>query len=92
MSAANTWGIENENSKGGSPALLSGGEYRFRWPDGTEETLTVEMQPFRESVSDHGHSYPVEGEEPYLVEKRHGAEVRTPLRTLCGTGLQIERL
>jgi len=68
MSQAGTWGSGDETT----PFLDKPGLYRVRFPDGSEEVLTMEMRPYTECVYDMGHAYDVNGHEPFFIVTLHG--------------------
>lgn len=67
--------------KTGRP-LMVGGKYRVRWPDGTEETITVKMVPYTTSYEDMGHTYEASGHRPFTTFRHNGSILTLPLAKL----------
>lgn len=66
-----------------SPAVTAG-PLRVRWPDGTEETVLVTMQPYATQVREMGRESKVEGVLPVIAIPHHDASITVPLHEIGG--------
>ncbi len=85
-------GVRREYAnKSGQKVLHAFDQIEIRWPDGTEEVVSVTTKSFLETVSDMGHRYNVHNVLPVIVSNHHGIEVliefdQVEIRRRCLTG------
>lgn len=72
------WGSTRIHLGKDGPAVPAG-PLKVMWPDGSVETLHVQLKRVSNSVDDMGHAYTSVSEVPYVVIEHYGAEFEMPL-------------